>query len=98
MTKKPAPQPIDFAKVDSLRKHMLLTVGDMAEVLKLSRQSYYTYLRSSTSPRGVKLSVVKGQVKKLLDVMAKGWPSPDIIASSQTERKAKLLELLEQPA
>ena len=36
---------IDFAKVEMLRRHMLLSVSDMAKVFGISRVTYYSWVR-----------------------------------------------------
>jgi len=37
-------KPLDFTKVEALRKHMLLTTRDMAELLGVSRMTYYGWV------------------------------------------------------
>jgi DNA-binding XRE family transcriptional regulator len=39
------PKPLDFRKVEALRKHMLLTTSDMSELLKVSRMTYYGWVK-----------------------------------------------------
>lgn len=88
--------PVDIAKVDMLRKHMLLSVSDMAKVLGVSRMTYYTWLkgggmRSTTTPR------IKRKLKGLLAVMKEHqWPSGKVLVMPHQERVSHLLELLGQ--
>ena len=37
--------PLDFSKVEALRRHMLLTTSDMAEVFGVSRMTYYGWVK-----------------------------------------------------
>ena len=37
--------PLDFKRVEALRKHMLLTTGNMAEILEVSRMTYYGWVK-----------------------------------------------------
>ena len=39
--------PLDFKKVEALRKHMLLTTGNMAELLGVSRMTYYGWVKGN---------------------------------------------------
>ncbi len=87
---------LDFDKIDSLRRHMLLTVGNMADFLGVSRQTWYSWLKGKEYPRRKKELEVKAQVKKLLYALSQcGWPQPDVIASDQKQRYEKLLAMFE---
>ena len=93
MTPKP---PLDFAKVEALRKHMLLTTQDMSELLGVSRMTYYGWVKGKPL-RKSNDDTVRGMLKKLLAVMTDhGWPMPEVIAAGQKQRKARLLEILNQ--
>lgn len=93
MTSKP---PIDFTRVEALRKHMLLTVKDMSELLGVSRMTYYGWINGKPI-RKSNDETVRKMLKRLLAVMTDhGWPMPEVIASSQKERKERLVEILEQ--
>ena len=37
--------PLNFKKVEALRKHMLLTTSNMAELLGISRMTYYGWVK-----------------------------------------------------
>lgn len=90
------PQPLDFTKVESLRRHMLLTTGDMAELLGVSRMTYYAWLKGKQM-RPKNESKVRARLRQLLAIMAThSWPMPEVIASTQKQRKARLLELLNE--
>ena len=93
MTPKAA---LDFTKVESLRKHMLLTTQDMAELLGVSRMTYYGWVQGKPI-RKANDALVRSMLKRLLAVMTEhSWPMPEVIAASQKQRKERLLELLNQ--
>lgn len=90
------PKPLDFAKVEALRKHMLLTAQDMSELLGVSRMTYYGWVRGKAL-RKANDEVVRAMLKRLLAVMTDhGWPMPEVIAASQKQRKERLVAILSQ--
>ena len=87
---------LDFTKVEALRKHMLLTTSDMAELLGVSRMTYYGWV-AGKPPRKTNDAKVRAMLKRLLVVMTEhNWPAPEVIAASPQWRKQRLLELLNQ--
>ena len=91
MTPKP---PLDFAKVEALRKHMLLTTTDMSELLGVSRMTYYGWVKGKTL-RKTNDESVRTMLRKLLAVMTEhGWPMPEVIAADQKQRKERLEAIL----
>jgi DNA-binding transcriptional regulator YiaG len=89
-------QNLDFAKVEALRKHMLLTTQDMSSLLGVSRMTYYGWVRGKPV-RQNNTEFVKGMLKKLLTIMTEHqWPKPEVIAMEQKQRKQSLDKLLEQ--
>lgn len=95
MTTTPKP-PLDFTKVEALRKHMLLTTTDMAKLLGVSRMTYYGWTRGKPM-RQASDEKVRAMLKRLLAVMTEhGWPTPEVIAANQTQRKKHLDRLLNQ--
>lgn len=95
MTTTPKP-PLDFTKVEALRKHMLLTTTDMSQLLGVSRMTYYGWTRGK-SMRKASDEKVRVMLKKLLTVMTDhNWPTPDVIAANQTQRRVQLNKLLNQ--
>lgn len=93
MTNKP---PIDFSRVEALRKHMLLTITDMSELLGVSRMTYHGWVKGKPI-RKSNDETVRKMLKRLLAVMTEhNWPTPRVIAASQKERKEHLVEILEQ--
>jgi DNA-binding XRE family transcriptional regulator len=88
--------PIDFSKVEALRKHMLLTTKDMSELLGVSRMTYYAWVRGGTLRKSHDESV-RIVLRKLLGVMTQHkWPKPEVIASDQKQRRERLMQLLNQ--
>ena len=90
------PKPLDFTKVEALRKHMLLTTSDMSELLGVSRMTYYGWVKGKAIRKSNDESV-RTMLRKLLDVMTRhNWPTPEVIAADQKQRKERLLEILNQ--
>lgn len=88
------PKPLDFTKVEALRKHMLLTSANMAELLGVSRMTYYGWVRGKPL-RKSNDDAVRSMLKKLLAVMTEhNWPTPEVIAATQKQRKELLLKVL----
>tara|TARA_R110000868_G_scaffold206995_1_gene455955 strand:- start:88 stop:375 length:288 start_codon:yes stop_codon:yes gene_type:complete len=91
MTHKP---PLDFSRVEALRKHMLLTTTDMSELLGVSRMTYYGWVKGKPL-RKTNDESVRTMLRKLLAVMTQhGWPMPEVIASDQKQRKERLDAIL----
>ena len=87
---------IDFAKVETLRRHMLLSVVDMAKVLGVSRITYYNWVKGGVI-RPANLKKLKGSLKQLLALVTQNkWPTPEVLAMDQPQRLQHLLELLGQ--
>lgn len=86
--------PVDFQKVESLRRHMLLNTANMAQLLGVSRVTYYNWIKGKPIRQG-NIQQVKDTLRRLLNVMTThGWPQPFIIAMDPKQRFEKLLELL----
>lgn len=89
-----SPQAVNFAQVDTLRKHMLLTASDMASILGVSRVTYHGWVKGNPI-RKTNLTKVKARLRKLLAIVQSGWPDSDVIVMSNKERVARLLERME---
>jgi DNA-binding XRE family transcriptional regulator len=85
--------PLDFTKVEALRKHMLLTTGNMAELFEVSRMTYYGWVKGKPI-RQKNDDKVREILRKLLSLMSEGWPQPEVIALEQKYRFQRLLEIL----
>ena len=88
-----ANKPLDFTKVEALRRHMLLSIRDIAIVLGVSRMTYYGWLKGKPL-RKSNDKKVRGKLRDLLDLMKDGYPQPEIIALESVDRRQRLLELL----
>ena len=86
---------LDFKKVEALRRHMLLTTSNMAELLGVSRMTYYGWVKGKPV-RKKNDERVRDMLRKLLVNMENGWPMPEIIAIEQKFRFKRLLEVLEE--
>ena len=90
------PKPLDFAKVEVLRRHMLATTADMANMLGVSRVTYHAWTHGKPV-RKKNEEHAKKVVRKLLAIMADHeWPSPEIVGMHPSQRRERLLALLEQ--
>ena len=89
------PLPLDFKKVEALRKHMLLTTSNIAVLLEVSRMTYYGWVKGKTTRKNNE-DRVRVTLRKLLKAMEGGWPMPEIIALEQKNRFKRLLELLDK--
>jgi len=88
--------PIDFAKVEALRRHMLLTTDNMASLFGVSRMTYYGWTKGKSLRESSDVQV-RAMLKKLLAVMVEDkWPPPEVIAMGQPQRKERLDELLKR--
>lgn len=72
---------------------MLLTTGNMAELLGVSRMTYYGWVQGKAI-RKKNDEKVRDTLRELLTVMSDGWPQPEVIAIEQKERFQRLLEIL----
>jgi DNA-binding transcriptional regulator YiaG len=87
---------LDFNKVEALRKHMLLSVRGMAQILRTSRQNYYNWKSARSYPTPNAEAALKSRIKKMLTVVNEhSWPTADIIMATHSQRVKKLLALLE---
>lgn len=85
--------PLDFTKVEALRKHMMLTTANMAELFSVSRMTYYGWVQGKAI-RSKNDEHVRSVLKVLLQCISDGWPEPEIIALGQKDRFRRLLEIL----
>lgn len=99
VTTSEAEQPnkhLDFAKLDALRRHMLLTVGSMVAILGTSRVSYYNWLK-----HGIKRKKTAEKIRKIVRslvvcVSQHNWPDEAVFVANQAQRLKMLQELLEK--
>jgi DNA-binding XRE family transcriptional regulator len=89
-------EPLNFTNVEALRKHMLLTVTQMAKVLTVSRVTYTGWVNGKPI-RKKNNSKVRMTLRKMMEVMTEQkWPSPEVIAMSSPQRFYSLVELIKK--
>lgn len=75
---------------------MLLTTDNMASLFGVSRMAYYGWVRGKVLRKSNE-TMVKAVLKRLLNIMVEDkWPTPDVIAMEQPQRKERLDELLKR--
>ena len=88
------PKTFDFGKVDALRKHMLLTVESMVDLIGTTRVSYYNWLKSGIK-RKKTVEHVRKVVRTLVVVISeRNWPYDAVFVANQAERLAMLKEII----
>ncbi len=96
MQEQPDSKLLDFAKVDALRKHMLLTIESMVVLIGTSRVSYYNWLK-----HGIKRKKTSEQIRKavrtLVTVIAKNnWPNEVAYVANQKQRLEMLQDMIKE--
>lgn len=87
---------LDFSKIESLRRHMLLRSKDMAILLGVTRMTYYGWLKGKPI-RSKNDAKVRSMLRLMLVMLTQhNWPQPNVIALSPDERYQALLELIEE--
>ena len=87
--------PLNFKKVEALRKHMLLTTSNMAELLGVSRMTYYGWVKGKPV-RKKNDDKVRDILRKMLSILNDGWTQPEVIALEQKQRFERLLEIFKE--
>lgn len=88
------PKTLDFSKVEALRQHMLLTIGQMAQLMGVSRMTYYNWLsgKPATKTNG---DTARQVIRNLIAVMNEHqWPNEEAMSLSPKKRHERLLALL----
>jgi|TARA_B110000977_G_scaffold59838_2_gene81306 DNA-binding XRE family transcriptional regulator len=87
--------PLDFGKVESLREHMLLTVSHMAQLMGVSRMTYYGWVRGKPI-RANNEAKAKNTLRQLIALVKDGqWPVEGAKSMTAVVRYQTLLEVLE---
>ena len=87
---------LNFEKVEVLRRHLMLTTTEMAEVFGVSRITYYNWV-NGTPLRAKNLANAKKVIRKLVAVGKEySWPTEEVRQLDQKQRLQRLLALLEQ--
>jgi hypothetical protein len=88
--------PLDFAKVESVRKHMLLTKAQMARLIGVSRVAYHGWLLGGPI-RPSNDEAVRSALRQCVHaIRTLGWPKPEVRGMTQKARFALLLDQLNQ--
>jgi hypothetical protein len=89
-------EPLDFNNVESLRKQMLLNVTHMAKALTVSRVTYSAWVEGKPIRKGndAKIRVI---LKRMLDMVIGGWPTPELVGTAPAIRFEKLMAELHVP-
>jgi hypothetical protein len=89
-------KPIDFTKVESLRRHMLLRNKDMAELMSVTRMTYHGWAKGKPL-RTKNDAKVRSTLRLMLVILNEyKWPQPHVIAMSPDERFDELLVLVRE--
>jgi len=72
-----------------------LTTSNMAELLEVSRMTYYGWVKGKPV-RQKNDDKVREILRKMLSILNDGWPEPQIIALEQKERFKRLLEIFKE--
>lgn len=91
-----APEPLVFSRVEALRKHMLLTVAQMAKIVGVSRVTYSGWVDGKPMRAANNLKVRAAVTKMFKAINEHEWPSPEIIGMTSPQRMKALLELMGQ--
>lgn len=87
---------VDFAKVEVLRRRMLLSKNQLATLLGVSRLGYHNWVSGKSLIRAKNAARVKRVLRRLLNIlMEEEWPSPAMIEADSDVRFAKLVELMD---
>jgi len=87
--------PLDFEKVESLREHMLLTVGHMSEIMGVSRMTYYGWVKGKPIRENNERKA-KRTLRLLIALIKDGhWPVEGVKSMTAGVRYQTLLEVLE---
>ena len=94
-------KPLDFQRVETLRRNMLITTDQIADLFETSRQTYYNYVKGNSAPHPRKLEKIKEVVRRLVFLaVEQEWPSSDLIGARSHDRfsalKQELAALAEQ--
>lgn len=88
-------KPLDFEKIDALRRHMLLTVDSFVKLAKTSRVSYYNWMKGQPI-RPTTAARVRKVVRSFAELASDGaWPNAAVYVATQAERLKMMQETLE---
>ena len=86
---------LDFAQVEALRAHMLLTTAQIAKIIGVSRVTYSGWVNGKPIRQSNNAST-RDALRKLFKVLEEQeWPRPEVIAMPSSQRFKTLLEFME---
>jgi DNA-binding transcriptional regulator YiaG len=86
--------PLDFTKIEALRRHMRLTTAEFASLCGVSRMTYYAWVNGQ-SMRKKNDEYVRRVVRSLLALVHEDkWPEDGIQHLSTEDRMSRLNKLL----
>ena len=86
----------DFSKLEDLRKHMMLSVSDVAKLYGVSRTTYYGWMKGKPM-RKRSQDRVNMIVRYLLDILVThDWPSAEHRVLTAKSRFAALCDLIKE--
>lgn len=89
-------KPLDFNQIDTIRRRMLLTIHDISGLFGVTRATYYGWLKGKPL-RKRNDEAVRIMLRRLLTVVSHHkWPSPEVRAADQKQRRDMLIALLDQ--
>ena len=87
---------LNFEKIEVLRRHLMLTTTEMAEIFGVSRITYYNWV-NGTPLRAKNLANAKKVVRKLIAIVKQfNWPTEEVRQLDQKQRLERLLALMQQ--
>lgn len=86
---------LNFEKIEVLRRHLMLTTTEMAEIFGVSRITYYNWV-NGTPLRTKNLTHAKKVVRKLIAIVKQfNWPTEEVRQLDQKQRLQRLLALMQ---
>lgn len=87
---------IDFTKVETLRRHLMLTTTEMAELFSVSRVTYHSWTKG-TPLRTKNLANAKKIIRTLVAIVKEhNWPTEEVRQLDQKQRVQRLLALMQR--
>lgn len=85
---------VDFSQAEAVRKHAMLTIDSMRDLLGVSRVTYYKWIKGGKI-RKAKAEHVRRVVKDIAYLIATGqWPIAEAFSADQKTRLTLLKEAI----
>ena len=85
---------LKFHQVEALRKHMLLSMGEIAQIFGVSRVTYSGWAKGKPIRKGNDSNVRAKLVELFTIIETHEWPAPTVLAMRPAQRFTLLTELL----